>query len=225
MSIKLPLNSKKIPLLVAATDDTFRNEDISKLKKYNVDVIELRIDKFSNLNTSFIISRLMKIKKLHLPVIATIRSVSEGGEKYLTSKKRLDIFKNIIPLSDYIDIELSSDTILKEIIRTAHNNNTKVIISYHIYLKAKKEKADIIKIAAKTNSTSDLQRLLLFTLTYKKDNMIIIPMGKTGTLGRVFFPAAGSLLTYTYLSKNTAPGQISLEKMSEMIKLFYPDKN
>jgi 3-dehydroquinate dehydratase-1 len=47
-------------------------------------------------------------------------------------------------------------------------------------------------------------------------------MGEAGTLSRVFFPAAGSLLTYGHVGRPTAPGQLGRAELSALVRRFYP---
>jgi len=47
-------------------------------------------------------------------------------------------------------------------------------------------------------------------------------MGPVGALSRLFYPAAGSLLTYSSVGEPTAPGQIPLRELALLLTRFYP---
>jgi 3-dehydroquinate dehydratase-1 len=205
-----------------------------KNAKRDIDLIEVRVDKFKSVKKDYIIKKIKAIKTVKIPIIATIRKKEEGGFKNIDKKARLELFRGIIPLVDAIDIELSAKNIINLIINKAHKHKKKVIVSYHnfkntpsdkklteIIKKAKHRKADIVKIAVLPKNKNDILRLLSITQKYKNKNLITICMGPTGIVSRVLFPFFGSLLSYAYLDKPSAPGQLSLNKLKEAFKLYY----
>jgi 3-dehydroquinate dehydratase type I len=147
--------------------------------------------------------------------------------------QRLEILKTAIQAgADYVDIELESDPAFRqEIIRTARLHDTAVIISYHnfegtpampeleqIERDCWKAGADVVKIASQVNHTGDLHNL--FKL-YRKDlRMVIIGMGELGVISRVAAPLLGAEFTFAApaLGQETAPGQISKDKLLSIIR-------
>ncbi len=197
------------------------------------DIAELRIDQFKDITLGNIVDVIGKVKRLSLPVIGTIRPKKEGGRRNISSSKRLKLFKKISPLVDAVDIELSSRKILSKVISLAKSGRKAVIVSYHNFTKtpplsfltrkiisAKKKGADIVKISTRVNSQEDFLRLLRLTIDKKEDNLIVIAMGRKGISSRVFFPLIGSLLTYAYVDKPSAPGQVSLPEMNRILKFL-----
>ena len=87
--------------------------------------------------------------------------------------------------------------------------------------KAKREGADIVKIATLSNNEKSLFNLIKLTHLYsKKIPLVVIPMADAPFLRFVpiFF---GSLFTYVSFSKKVAPGQISyFEFLSVSDKMF-----
>jgi len=169
-----------------------------------------------------------------LPLLATIRSAAEGGGWKGTESERLALFRALLPHVGAVDIELSSTGILGEVTADARAAGLTVIGSHHNFTETPPDGdldavvqagatagADIVKVAARCNSAADLRRLAAFTLRHEDRAMVVIGMGPAGMLSRVFFPALGSLLTYTFLGAPSAPGQLNSEETVKYLKLFY----
>ena len=67
----------------------------------------------------------------------------------------------------------------------------------------------------------DVIKLGKFTLENKAKNLITISLGDTGGVSRFLFPMLGSLITYSYISKPSGPGQIPLKELRKQISLYY----
>jgi len=166
-------------------------------------IIELRLDLIKNPNIAFL------IEKSILPVIATDR------------ENENNLIEAIEKGCDFVDIDINQKK-QDQIIKKARENNCKIIISYHDFEKTpekipiKKKKADLYKIATKINSLDDCRRLL--NLLYKRDDLIVIGIGKKGIFTRIIAPILGSYLTYAAINEYTAPGQLKLKTMSETYK-------
>ena len=93
------------------------------------------------------------------------------------------------------------------------------------YQAAKKNGANIVKIAARANKTEDIIRLIKFTYENKNKNLITVSLGAMGSISRLIFPKFGSLITYSYITKPSGTGQIPLEKLQEHLRLYYPQYN
>jgi 3-dehydroquinate dehydratase-1 len=207
-----------------------------KAKKLKADIIELRIDKLPDINAIYVKNLILKIKKItKLPIIGTIRKREESGEnleEFINENERLELFKNIIPLVDFVDIELSAKEIINNVIEESHKNNKKVIISYHnftetpsenflleIVKKAKEKKGDIIKIATYVRNSNDAVLLLNFLKNNSQNNLIIIGMGEDGIITRLVAPILGSCITYGYVGKKAvAPGQLNIKILVNFLK-------
>ena len=120
-------------------------------------------------------------------------------------------------------------------IKLARKYRKTVIVSSHNFqktpgssilektLKASLKKgADIVKIAAKANSLSDVKRLMEFTAKHRKQNIITMSLGDVGSISRLIFPGAGSLLTYGYLTKPFGPGQLPVDVLCKLLRIYYP---
>ncbi len=208
---------------------TDKNFDEVLLKAKNVDVLEFRVDGFSNKDPDFVLELLGKAYEKGFQTILTIRSEKEGG---VYIENRLELFEKLIPYSDYTDIELSSSDIIGYISSLAKKHGKKLIISYHNFemtpanfvikeiIREALRYGDIPKIALKANSYEDVARLLCSAKDVKTSK-ILISMGEHGKISRIAGFVFGSFVTYVYLEKPNAPGQLSLEEALNLKNMFY----
>jgi 3-dehydroquinate dehydratase-1 len=221
----------RIPRLAVTISD---REDNKLIKSHFIDILEIRVDQFKNRDPAYVKNVIKKIKKIGLPLILTVRSKEEGGEKDVSNELKLSIFKENIPLVDAVDIELKSP-VLSEVIRSARKNKKMVIVSWHnlkatpsdriltgTLNKAKRSGAHLVKIAVKANKAEDLNRLMRWTIENRPKNIITISLGKIGSISRLIFPRIGSLITYAYINKPSGLGQRPLEEMRASFRAYYP---
>jgi 3-dehydroquinate dehydratase-1 len=201
-----------------------------------VDILEIRVDLFpGSLTSSDVVDEVKILKRHEIPLIGTIRSQHEGGKAHLSNNQRADLYKKISPLVNAIDLEVNAE-ILKPVIAVARRNKNVVILSHHdfhstpseaglqqIVMKATAHGADIIKIAALAKNESDVIRLLQFTAANRQKNLVTIAMGNIGSLSRLVFPMAGSLMTYTSVAPSD--GQIPAKRLIEDLRFYYPRYN
>jgi len=135
----------------------------------------------------------------------------------------------------------SSQRILTEIkymINLSHKNNVAVIISNHDFDKTPSKDeiilrlgrsaelgADIPKIAVMPNSAEDVITLLdatrIMREKYTHIPLITVSMGDKGIISRLTGELFGSDLTFAAASKTSAPGQISVTELRNIIKLLH----
>lgn len=207
-------------------DDLHAEKDILNA----VDIIELRVDMFSSVDSGHVKNVFKEVRELfNKPIIATIRDVSEGGEKEVPN--RLDLYRGIIPLSDVVDVEINADGLFPEIRKLCKTFRKLLIGSFHnfdltpdaavldsIVSKAVAAKADIVKIAVKANSRKDLLDLFSFALNNRDKRLITIAMGEIGLSSRIFMPLIGSPISYGYINVPSAPGQFSVVEMMSLFR-------
>lgn len=231
----ISLLNEGVPLIAVGFLGNTPILDIAGAKSRGLDIAELRVDHFSSFNTADVIAEIEKFSQFH--TIATIRMHTEGGKWDLSEALRLALFESIIPMVDAVDIELSA-SILPQVVHAAHRNNKLALISYHNFActpsltemqllvdDACSKGADIVKIAVQANNPDDLKVLAALTLNNKDKRLITISMGSDGLASRVFFPALGSNITFAYIGKQTAPGQLKFEDLFDLMRQFYPRFN
>lgn len=209
-------------------------EDNKLIKSLLIDILEIRVDQFKNTEPAYVKNVIKKRKKIGLPLILTVRSHAEGGQKDVPNELKLSIFKENIPLVDAVDIELKSP-VLSEVVRSARKNKKMVIVSWHnlkttpndkilkdTLNKAKRSGAHLVKIALKANKTEDINRLMRWTMENRSKNIITISLGEIGSISRLVFPGLGSLLTYAYINKPSGLGQRPLDELRAGLRAYYP---
>ena len=198
-----------------------------KAKKLGADLLELRIDLLDT-DARHVLAEL---KKLGLPVIITNRMKQEGGAWAGSEYERIRTLLSLMPLADAVDIELCAeerDTVVKK----AKSAGKTVIISAHDFLgtpeldvmvgiirESFEAGADIAKLAVMPQSFEDVLRLFELTL-HSKEQVCTIAMGDIGKHSRVIAPVYGSVMTYGYVNKPTAPGQLRVDELKSILKLL-----
>lgn len=235
MTIKLGhLALDKNPRIAVVVTDRQR---AARIKALPADILEIRADLFKSFAIDYLKAKILEFKKTRLPLILTVRrEKSEGGRMRLSNAAKFKIFQAVISLVDAVDIEIKSALFLK-VLRLARRNKKIVIASYHnfcaspsekilegVLTTAKKKGADIIKIATYAKSRDDIYRLMRFTYTHRRSHLITMSLGKLGSVSRLAFVLAGSLLTYSSVDKPLAPGQVPLARLKEDLSFYYPRK-
>jgi len=212
------------PLVAVPLTDKSLESDLSAA---DADLIEIRVDMFSDLSKGYVIDHINKIKdKFGKPVITTIRWYHEGGAVEM---------EEIAEYTDAIDVELSSD-VFGGALKAGRKKKKPVIASFHDFTgtpdlstlsnlikKAKSFKADIVKVAVMPRDAGDLRTITRFTLDHYDDAIIAIAMGELGMMSRAFLPMIGSLITFASLDTVTAPGQMSLAEMKKFLSVMDHD--
>lgn len=224
------------PRVAVGFNDKIQSIAIKKGLSKGIDIAEIRIDQFSSYKHEYVLEELKQYKGI--PTIATIRLKSEGGGWCLSEEERLSLFKVVIPHVDAVDIELQATAILHEVIGAAQEADKLAVVSYHNFEEtppvseltalideAKSIGADIVKIAAQVQGKQDVQDLARVTLENAAKNIIIIGMGSEGLVTRFFFPALGSLITFAYVGRPTAPGQLHFDDAFDLLRTLYPSFN
>ena len=194
-------------------------------------LLEIRIDRFRHLDQDYVLGKIQRLRSLGLRLIATVRTSKEGGGRSLSDSRRLELFKWALPLVQIIDVELNSTGLRRKLVPLAHQKRKRVIISYHnfrsipsdpalnaILRKARSGGADWVKIAITPRKKEEVGRLLLFTQRNRDKNLISIAMGSTGAPSRLLALLFGSRMTYSFISRPQAPGQIPAKRMEAQIK-------
>ncbi len=221
----------KVPVVIGTISGVI-NLPLEKVDK--IDVLECRIDMFKSHEIADIVKVIQSIKHAYgKPLLATVRSMEEGGAIEIDDDKRYEIYKEVIPLVDAVDIELRSSDLLKRVLRVCKESGKLLIASYHnndetpeegqlekLILDGKEIGADIVKIAVTANSKEDLSRLISFTIKNRDKGIITISQGSIGAISRIVNPILGSLMTYAYIDVPSAKGQLSAFDVVEYLRLF-----
>lgn len=169
------------------------------------------------------------------PLLATIRHQDEGGGWRGSEVDRLACYEAVLPLVHAVDVEIEVGNITPQVVGAAHAAGKLVIGSFHdfeatpdtdrleeVHAKGRALGVDVVKVAARCQQPEDVQRLAAFTLSHRASHVIVVGMGDYGLVSRIFFPALGSLVTYTFLGEPTAPGQLNCQDTLKYLGAFYP---
>ena len=236
--ICVPIMGENLELLI---------EEIRQLKDEAIDLVEWRIDYYKAIdNLDDVVNTLEQIRGVlvNIPLLVTFRSKKEGGEKEISEEEYITLNKTIIAANkaDLIDVELfTGDQAVKEITKFAHQHNVKVVMSNHDFNQtpSKEEiikrlcrmqelEADLPKIAVMPQKAEDVLTLLSATsemVTQYADRPIItMSMSGMGMISRLAGEVFGSALTFGSVKAASAPGQIPVSKLSDILEMVHKNQ-
>jgi 3-dehydroquinate dehydratase-1 len=188
------------------------------------DLFELRLDCLADAANQL----QTVLPKLRTPLIITARHPHEGGARRLSLRQRRDLLTRFLTHADYLDVELRSASALRHLLATAERKKIRRIISFHnlkstpsprvLAAKAQAARAhgaDVFKLATRTDTAMELERLLDFMTTTRMDiPLAVMGIGKLGAISRVLLARSGSALIYASLGAATnIEGQLSLKQL------------
>jgi len=203
-------------------------EKIETINSSNkIKFVELRIDYLDNLEKIDEI-----ISKINKQIILTNRKKSEWWNFTWNSKDSIDILSMCIDKIEYVDFELSNGEFIKDL-KYKLLGKTKLIISYHNFFETpsfddlKKVieimsmyNPDVYKIAVMPNCEKDVEIMYelceYFKINYNKD-FVFISMWKLWEKTRWEFPKKWEIFSFWFLGEESAPWQISFEKLYDLI--------
>jgi len=132
-----------------------------------------------------------------------------------------------LPRARYVDVELRSANALRSVIAAAREKNVLRILSFHdldstpsprsLFSKARTAKrlgADIFKVATRTDTPTQLKRLLEFIKNADVDLALsVMGIGKLGRKSRRELIRHGSVLNYAHIGRARLTGQPSLSEI------------
>jgi 3-dehydroquinate dehydratase-1 len=210
------------PAVVAVLSGGEAVRDATLAQAHGADLVEVRLDLLPGDPITTI--RMVR-DATTLPIIATNRMTSEGGAFLGGEDERIEILAEASAWADLVDVELLAggrDRLMEIVERP-------VIISYHdfegmppleatrsILLESFEAGADIAKLALTPASLEDCLGLLKL-LQDTEGPTTLMGMGSVGKHLRAVAPIYGSVLTYGYIGSPTAPGQIRVKTLREVL--------
>ncbi|BDC19720.1 type I 3-dehydroquinate dehydratase [Acidianus sp. HS-5] len=209
------------PLIVASLP-IYKEDDLLKARKIKeADMIELRLDYSLRLITIDSIKSILGDLKDKL--ILTIRDVSEGGMNKIDDNEKAKYLEEANKEGFIYDIEASfldrfSIPFKDEIVSVHYFNELPSYEEVERIIEKYLPTARFVKVAVmgKGEYKELLSRFLKF------DKIIVLPMG-VDPLERIAFGILGSKLIYTFVEKQTAPGQMHYFKAYEIISCLYKE--
>ncbi len=210
----------------------------------DADLAEFRIDLLSFASdTKQVIALGHELKKIlgNKPMIATIRTKNEGSQLEISDadygKTYQAYLKN--PFMDWLDVEMFRDQkVVSEIVQQAHQKKVLVVMSNHDFqktpsqdeiekrlLKQDQMGADVLKIAVMPKSKQDVFTLMNATLKVSQQTtkpLLTMSMGQLGTISRVATANMGGSYSFGMIGQASAPGQIDVTKLKQILQTVQP---
>ena len=226
--------------LMGETAEALREEAV-QVKEAGADLAEWRVDWFSDWEKPEAIQEALKQIRDGLgevPLLVTFRTKQEGGNSEIDQDQYFDLYRRVMDSgnADLIDLELFfGENVIRDLIRCAAEKDVKTVLSNHDFektpdlqeilerLKAMEDLgADIAKIAVMPQTAKDVSKLLLATTESVEQlscPVITMSMGGKGTVTRMAGQIFGSAVTFAALKTASAPGQVPLDQLKEVLKL------
>ena len=181
------------------------------------DFFELRLDRLIN----------SAIGPLLAPLIITARDPREGGANNLSAPRRRALLLEFLPRAAYVDVELRSARALRSVLESASENKVRTILSFHdfettpsdarldrIASQARSLGAAVVKVATRTDTAAQLDRLLDFWERQRPAlDVVAMGIGKLGRASRLELARRGNILNYVHLGSPAASGQLSIQEL------------
>lgn len=218
-------------------------EQAVQLQAIDFDIAEWRADFFENVEDIMkVLEALQTIRQAlpNVPLIFTFRTLEEGGERKIDIESYIELNKAMIETKkiDFVDIELFQQKEVVQAIQThAKQYGTYTIISNHDFQKTPSKKdimqrmihaeqlgADLPKIAVMPQNMKDVLTLLEATHELKEHlhrPLISMSMGRDGMISRLTGEIFGSAITFGTVHHASAPGQVPVEQLKQVLQLIH----
>lgn len=246
-NLKIGEGIPKVCVPLVGRNDKVLLEEIENLEEKQFDVVEWRMDYHEcveNLETMKNTVALIRKYLRDTPLLATFRTKKEGGERVVETNYYIELNKAVIETgeADLIDVELfTGEDAVKELIGCAHAKGLKVVVSNHDFKQTPSKEviverlrkmqelgADLPKIAVMPQSAEDV--LVLLSATYEMSEkyaqgpIITMSMAGAGVVSRLAGEIFGSSLTFGAAKEASAPGQLPVAKLNEILKVIHESR-
>lgn len=184
-------------------------------------------------------------RETQAPIILTLRSADEGGFADLRRRDYYSVIRDIIDecCPDIIDIEgIDQENedwfdMVEFIANMAHENGIAVILSNHDFDKTPPMEeivkrlcvmaemgADIPKVAYMPRKPEDVDTVIhaaAIASEYFDKPFIALSMSAEGLPSRICNGQSGTAITFAAASGKSAPGQVDVSEMQELLRRFY----
>lgn len=220
-------------------------DEAQKAVAAGVDLVEWRGDFFQGILSPKEVEQALKELSSLLgatPLIFTIRTKKEGGSLAISPEEYAGILEKTAAAEalSLIDVEVLQlkDSLRQRLIQNIHQAGKYVIGSSHHFEKTPSKEeleeilavedqagADILKLAVMPQNYGDLARLLAVTGESARSGcakpIITMSMGELGCASRFCGEIFGSAVTFASVGNASAPGQLPLEELQELLRVFH----
>lgn len=234
---RLPAALGRRALVVASLGDhAHLAGDARRAVKDGADLIEIRADLFpkTQLKPELLRKTLKTVKDaVRCPLFLTLRIGEEGGglSPHFREQDRLALFRAALSDVQGVDVELSANEINRHVEFEAHKRGRFVVLSAHDFKKtpsntvvsgltrkAKRLGGDVLKVAATPRRRADVDRWMEACAKSPFRRRVFIAMGPLGEITRREGFRWNSCLTYGYIRRRVAPGQLPVKVLAEAVR-------
>lgn len=219
-------------------------EKAAQFSTLQADCVEWRVDHFDDARTPGAVARCLAKLRVALKdklLLVTFRTKTEGGEQALSHPEYLAFLSLILDTdcADLLDIEFFTvGADLSLLVEQAHTAGVPVVCSSHDFHKTppraelvermvqmQQAGADLPKLAVMPQSRTDVLELLAATAEmadlHPETPVITMSMGALGAVSRLAGEAFGSAMTFANPGQASAPGQVSLNIVNEVLDALH----
>lgn len=228
-----------VPVMGKTTEEVL--QQLKSVVAMEPDIIEWRGDFFETDNNEGYLNVLKQMKDVNenIPVIFTIRTDSEGGNKKIGWNEYCDLCLFIAEKGkefnvEFVDVEVFKDDKANELINSLHEKGMNVIGSNHHFDKTpdkeemvkilgtiEKSGADVCKLAVMPRDKKDVE--VLIEASKETDEKIKAPiitmsMGELGAITRVIPKITKTSVTFAAGVSASAPGQPGIKVVRKLLQ-------
>ena len=228
-----------VPVMGKTTEEVL--QQLKSVVEMEPDIIEWRGDFFETDNNEGYLNVLKQMKDINenIPVIFTIRTDSEGGNKKIGWNEYCDLCLFIAEKGkefnvEFVDVEVFKDDKANELINSLHEKGMNVIGSNHHFDKTpdkeemvkilstiEKSGADVCKLAVMPRDKKDVE--VLIEASKETDEKIKAPiitmsMGELGAVTRVIPKITKTSVTFAAGVSASAPGQPGIKVVRKLLQ-------
>jgi 3-dehydroquinate dehydratase-1 len=200
-------------------------DELDTVVRAGPDLVELRLDLIDRVDHATLAAR---CGDLPVPIIATVRSIDEGGAFAGDDKDCASLLAPFLPSARYVDLERR----FRDLAPACREAGCRIIASAHLATmlplpelfgleRELRSYGDLPKLVLAPSSDDDLLDLLSFTHAAAKPVCTSIA-GTAYRHGRALLPLFGSALAYCAAGRPSSPGQYTLDEMRELMRLLRP---
>ncbi|SCB94185.1 type I 3-dehydroquinate dehydratase [Gilliamella intestini] len=242
--LEIGVGAPKIIVPIVGKNEAELIDEALFLQKIDFDVLEWRVDHFTQVDNILAVKQVAKkITDLlpNKPLLFTFRTANEGGVKPWPLSSYIQLNKDMAcsGLVDLIDVEaFIGDDYVEDIIDIAHNNQIFIVASNHDFEKTPPKSeiinrlkkmqdlgADIPKIAVMPQTTDDVLTLLAATTEmnekYAIKPIVTMSMAGLGVISRIAGTTFGSAMTFGAAKNASAPGQLDVNQLRYILDALY----
>lgn len=246
LCIKGKIIGKGKPLVCVPVMDSSKEEilrETRRLEEAHTEMIEWRVDAFENVESPNAIREILNEMKHIIKesiLVYTFRSKNQGGCKSLSAADIYDIHQVAAEsdVVDFIDVEYFEAKNPQKEIAMLREMGAYVIASHHDFEQTpdpevirmlleqiRESGADVVKLAVMPQNMWDVLHLLEETNRFHENHpdypLITMSMGAKGGISRVAGEFFGSCVTFGAGGQASAPGQLPVKQLEEILHILH----